>query len=104
MWHGWGWTPTKREQFEERKVHIFDAVQKQLAVFRIFVADIGIEPRFLERFEAAIMDNLYQQPPPMSDIPDKGMMLAPRWASEQSISVTNKCDFLLYGIPQHLEI
>ena len=104
IWHGWGWTPEKRAEFEKRKPLILDAVQKQLAGFRIFVADVGTETRILERLEAAVMNHLYQQPSPLCDIPDKGMMLAPRWRIESVITVRNKCCSLLYGLPDYLEI
>lgn len=104
IWHGWGWTPAKRAEFEERKTLILDAVQKQLSGFRIFVTDIGTEARILERLEAAVMNHLYQQPSPLCDIPDKGMMLAPRWNVEFPVIIKNKCCSLLYGLPDHLEI
>ena len=98
IWHGWGWSPEKRAEFEDRKSTILDAVRKQLAGFRIFVADVGVQPRILERLEAAIMSSLYKQPVPFSDIPDKGMMLAPRWKSEAPIIVNNQCAVILYGL------
>ena len=104
VWHGWGWTSEKKATFEKRKAFILDAVHKQLACFRIFVADIGTEPRILERLEASIMNNLYQQPLPLCDIPDRGMMLAPRWDSEKPILVRTKCEANLYGLPRQIEI
>lgn len=104
IWHGWGWTPAKRLEFEERKDLILDSVQKQLKNFRIFVTDIGTGTRILERLEAAIMNNLYKQPPPFCDIPDKGMHLSPCRSSEVSLTVRNSCDSLIYGLPNQLEI
>ncbi len=104
VWHGWGWTPEKRAEFEKQKPMIHIAVGRQLAGFRIFVADVGTQPRILERLEAAIMGNLYKQPAPFCDIPDKGMMLAPRWASENPIIVKNRCMVILHGLPSTLEI
>ena len=104
IWHGWGWTPEKRKEYERRKSQLVEAARKQLAAFRIFVADVGKEPRILERFEATIMNTLYKDPSPFCDIPDKGMMLAPRWESESPITVSMRCIMKLYGIPQHLEI
>ncbi len=77
IWHGWGWSLAKRVKFEERKLVIHEAVNRQLAGFRIFVTDVGAQPRVLERLEASIMGNLYKQPAPFCNIPDKGMMLAP---------------------------
>ena len=104
VWQGWGWNPEKRVAFERQKSIILDAVNDQLAGFRVFVADIGTEPRILERLEASIMNRLYSQPPPLCDIPDKGMMLAPRWDSEEPILVNIVCRARLYGLPQKLEI
>ncbi len=104
VWHGWGWTPEKRAEFEGKREMILDAVQRQLAGFRLFVTDIGTEPRLLERLEAAVMNTLYQQSAPFCDIPDKGMMLAPRRTSEEIIIVRNQRDVVLYGLPDQLEI
>ena len=104
VWQGWGWNPEKREDFEKRKQEILDAVDKQLAGFRIFIADVGTEPRILERLEAAIMNRLYSQPPPLCDIPDKGMMLAPLRDSEKPIVVEIVCELTLHGLPNELEI
>lgn len=104
IWHGWGWTSEKRTEFEKRKSSIQDSIRKQLAGFRVFVTDVGIQPRILERLEASIMNNLYQQPAPFCDIPDKGMMLAPRWDSEPPIIVKNSCPANLYGLPISFEI
>jgi hypothetical protein len=104
VWRGWGYAREHREEFEERKAIIVDAVRKQLARFRIFVADVGIQPRILERIEASIMRNLYQQPSPICDIPDKGMQLAPRWDSENQIIVKSNGVAVLHGLPAFLEI
>jgi len=52
VWHGWGYARKHRAEFEERKPIILDAVQKLLAGFRIFVADVGRGSRLLERLEA----------------------------------------------------
>ncbi|MGO9569976.1 MAG: hypothetical protein ACLP5H_20805 [Desulfomonilaceae bacterium] len=104
VWHGWGYAREHREEFEERKSIIVDAVRKQLTGFRIFVADVGTQPRTLERLEASIMNNLYQQPSPICDIPDKGMQLAPRWDSENQIVVKNNYAAVLHGLSAFLEI
>jgi hypothetical protein len=45
----WGYARKHREEFEERKSIILDAVRKQLAGFRIFVTDMGMEPSVLKR-------------------------------------------------------
>ena len=78
IWHGWGCAHEHRNEFEARKPHILKAVRNQLANFRIVIADLGVEPRTLERLESAIITNLYQQPSPICDIPDRGMQLSPR--------------------------
>lgn len=103
IWHGWGYARTHREEFEERRTAILEAVQKQLTGFRIFVTVIeGV--RILERLEASIMANLYKQTSPICDLPDRGMQLAPRWDLEETIIVKNSCTFTLHGIPAQLEI
>ena len=104
IWHGWGWTESKRREFAARQTQIVQAAEQQLAGFRIFVADVGTAPRVLERLEAAVMNALYQQAAPLCGVPDRGMMLAPRRADETAILVSNRCDLLLYGLPSRLEI
>ena len=102
VWHGLWMGKHPREklaEYKERKPEIQKAVRDQLAGFRIFAADIGTAPRILERLEAAIMENLYKQPMPLCDVPDRGMMLAPRWESEIPIVLKNKCPVMLYGLP-----
>lgn len=104
IWHGWGYAREHQEEFKEQKKIIRDAVGKLLAGFRIFVADLGNQPRILERLEAAIMMHLYQQPAPFCDIPDRGLHLAPRWKSESPIIIKNTCADVLHGLSARLEI
>ena len=104
IWHGWDYAKEHRDEFDERKLEIIDAVQKELDGFRIFVADVGEEPRILERLEASIMENLYRQPSPFCDIPDKGMFLSPRWDSEEPIVIESDCLVTIHGLPRRLEI
>ena len=104
VWHGWNWTPEKRVKFENNRATIVAAAREQMAGFRLFVADIGVEPRLLERLEAAVMNTLYQQSPPLCEIPDKGMMLAPRRKSEDILVVHNQREVRLHGLPDQLEI
>src|SRR5205085_2050292 len=40
IWHGWGWTEAKRAQFAERQTEIREAAKRQMAGFRIFVANM----------------------------------------------------------------
>ncbi|MEW6607356.1 MAG: hypothetical protein AB1414_07870 [bacterium] len=104
IWHGWGWTPEKRKDYEDRKGDLVAAARRQLAAFRVFVANVGTAPRLLERLEAAIMNALYGAPPPYCEIPDRGMMLAPRWESEESITARFRGEVKLFGLPPELEI
>ena len=103
IWHGWGWTPEKRAEFENRRQIIIEAARNQLAGYRIFIADID-EPRIRARLEAAIMNQLYQQPPPFCDIPDRGMSLSKRWESEPAIKILNNCQAILHALPAAFEI
>jgi len=104
IWHGWGYARDHRSEFEENKSKILDAMDKQLAGFYIFVANISGEDRFLERLEASIMNTLYKQITPISDIPDKGMQLSERRGSEEQSIVRNNCASILHGLPELLEI
>lgn len=104
IWHGWGYAKEHRTQFEQNKAEIQQAVKEQLARFRIFVAAVDPEQRLLERIEASIMMHLNTQTSPYCDIPDQGMMLAPRWNSEETIHMSSRSRFKLHGIPETLEI
>ncbi|MBL0171905.1 MAG: hypothetical protein IPP90_14515 [Gemmatimonadaceae bacterium] len=106
-WHGF-WTKARpRErvaEYEVRRLELEAAARRQLSSFRIFVVDVGTAPRILERFEAAVMQFLYAQPNPLCDIPDRGMMLAPRHAIEEPIEVVLSCQHRLYGLPAEFAI
>ena len=104
VWHGWGWTEQKRIEYARRKPEIDQAAQKELAGLRIFVADVGLEQRIRQRLEAKVMDLLYQQSPPLCDLPDKGVFLARRRSPEKPITVTSISTVKLYGIPEKFEI
>ena len=104
IWQGWDWSPRKRAAFQKRKSEILRAVRNQLSGFRIFVANITARQRILERVESAIMNTLYSLPAPLCDIPDKGMLLMPRWKSEKPMLTINHFSAHLYGLPKELEI
>ena len=104
VWHGWSWSPEKREAFQRRKPEIMAALEKQLAGFCVFVADVGTEPRILERLEAAIMNTMYSLPFPFCVIPDQGMRLTPRFAREPPILARNVSHAAFHGLPDTLEI
>ena len=104
IWHGWGWTPQKDQEFAARRVEIQAGAEEQLARFRQFATDLGTVPRIHERLEAAIMGLLYEQPPPLCDVPDRGMHLAPRWESESPVTVVSSAPVALHGLPERFTI
>lgn len=104
IFHGWDRSPQNRALFKKRKDSIIRAVERQLAGYRIFVADLDVTGRILERIEAAVMNALYSCPSPICNIPDKGMLLMPRWQSENPILATNHCSAHLCGLPTEFNI
>lgn len=104
IWKGWEYERAHRDKFEKNKTKILLDAIKQLAGFRIFIAQLSTKERILERFEASIMNNLYQESVPFCDIPDKGMFLAPRRKSEDTIIVKNYCEHQIYCLPELIEI
>ena len=100
VWHAWGWNAAKRAEFAARRSEIEEAALRQLAACRIFVTNVDPQGRVPERLEAAIMNRLYAAPAPFCDVPDKGMMLAPKWDNEEPVSVWNACGSKLHGLPE----
>ncbi|MBK8503741.1 MAG: hypothetical protein IPL46_16930 [Saprospiraceae bacterium] len=74
IWHGWLYTRTHREEFNERKEEILNAVEVQLKSFRVFIAQVP-EIRERARFEAAIMYNIYDSKGPWAELADRGMTI-----------------------------
>lgn len=107
IWHGF-WSKKrsaeKQSEYDSRRNEIVLAADEQLSNFRIFVASVDPRPRVLERIEASIMNTLYSATGPVSAIPDRGMMLAPRWRSEVPILVRNVAPVLLHGLPVELNV
>lgn len=103
IWHGWTYAKTHREEFNERKEEILKAVDEQLKSFRIFVAQVP-EKRIRARFEASIMRNIYYSKELWSELADRGMFLNERENSEMPIEMINKCDHMIYGLPNSIEI
>jgi hypothetical protein len=105
VWHGWGYARAHRDEFQVRRASIEDAVRRQMAAYRIFVADpapAGGESRLRERLEAALVDALYDQPPPLCDLPDRGTFQARRRRGELPVLVRSACSSLLHGLPAAL--
>lgn len=94
----------KVAEFERRREELRELALDQMAACQIFAAQFPTEDRLLERLEAAIMNQLHNSPKPFSDIPDRGMMLAPRWQSETPITVVSRTGKILYGIQTTFEI
>jgi hypothetical protein len=107
IWHGF-WsrkrTAEKETEYDRRREELRIAADEQLANYRVFVAPLDPAPRLLERIEASIMHALYAGPAPVSDIPDRGMALAPRWQTEQPIMVRNVTGSLMHGLPKEFEV
>jgi hypothetical protein len=104
IWHGWGYWRAHRDEFAARQSEIQAAAKRQLAAFCVFAADVESQGRAPERVEAAIMGCLYAAPPPLCDIPDRNMFLAPRLSSEEPITILNSCASKLLGLPERLPI
>ena len=104
VWPGWGWARTHREQFVQRQTEICEAARRQLTECRVFATDVELPGRVPERLEAAIMNCLYAEAPPLCDVPDRGMALSPRWSTEDPILVRNACASKLHGLPERLSI
>ena len=107
LWHGF-WTkkraPVKLTEYDFRQNELAQFARNQMSACRIFAAEFTTERRMLERLEAYIMHQLYDAPKPFCDIPDRGMMLAPRWKSEAPIRIVSHAQALLHGIPSTFEI
>ncbi|GEA51463.1 hypothetical protein VIN01S_22670 [Vibrio inusitatus NBRC 102082] len=103
-WHGWEYARNNRDEFEELRSALTPKINYQLCNFRIFVANLGAEPRIHERIESSIMNVLYTQLPPVAELPDRGMFLSKRKPTEQAIILENSCHSILWGLPRHLEI
>lgn len=50
------------------------------------------------------MNTLYTSTEPISAIPDRGMMLAPRWRNERPIITRNIISVKLHGLLEYLTI
>jgi hypothetical protein len=110
IWKGfWNWAgqePSRKDKAEYRKrqIKIQDAARKQLEGFRVFVANLGTEIRYLRRVESAIMRNLDKQPASSFSTPSRDMSLSERWESERPITIYNECSVTIHGLPSRLII
>jgi len=107
IWHGFFTRKhpvEKVQEFKERYEEIQEAIAVQLATFRVFVAPMEPDTRLLKRTESAIMNILYNSPPPASEIPDRGMSLSGRWENEEPVLVRNVGNYNFHGLPEEFEI
>jgi len=103
IWHGWTYAKQHRTEFIERKEEILIALEKQLISFRLFQAHIP-DLRMKERFEAAIMHNIYNSNEPWAELADRGMALRKRKKDEAVIVINNISNNTIYGLPNIIEI
>lgn len=103
IWHGWSYARTHREEFDERKEEILNAVEEQLKSFRVFVAQVP-EKRERARFEAAIMNNIYDSTETWAELADRGMALSKRRKDELPIVIKNISKSKFYGLRETMEI
>jgi hypothetical protein len=104
IWHGWAEArrPERKLEFARRKEELTAAALQQLRGMHIFVAKVD-DRRLRERTEAATMYALYSAAK-FSDIPDKGMRLAPRLPYEAPVLVKNSCGQMIHSMPLELEV
>ena len=103
IWHGWSYAREHRDEFNERKEEILNAVEKQLKSFRVFVAQVP-DKRMRARFESAIMHNIYSSKEPWAELADRGMHLSKRKKDEIPIETKNISNCKIYGLPETLKI
>lgn len=103
IWHGWSYAREHRDEFNERKEEILNAVEKQLKSFRVFVAQVP-DKRMRARFESAIMNNIYSSKELWAELADRGMHLSKRKKDELPIEIKNISNSKIYGLPEALEI
>jgi hypothetical protein len=103
LWHGWKYAKAHRDEFIEHKDFIIKSVEKELAAYRLFVAQVG-DKRKRERIEFAIMHSVYSSKEPWSDLVDGGMALRGRYNNEVPIEVKNTGPCKIYGLPETLEV
>lgn len=107
IWHGWGEARKRRDEFEKRKGEIQEAARQHLAGIRIFIADPSGGERdshLRERFEAALMDALYNDVPPICDLPDRGTLQMRRRPEETPVMVRSSSHSKIHGLSPELLI
>ena len=103
IWHGWEYAKAHRDEFIEHKDFILKSVEKELAAYRLFIAQVG-DKRRRERIEFAIMHSVYSSKEPWADLVDGEVALRGRANKEIPIEIKNICPCKIYGLPDTLEI
>lgn len=93
------WTKNLRAGPRLEGAALREAVDRQLGMLRLFVADMREEKRIMERVEAAVMNHLYCSGQPYCDFFDEGTYRVVRRTDEQLIKVTMTSDYPLLGLP-----
>lgn len=103
IWPGWSYARTHRDEFNDRKEEILNAVERQLTSYKVFVAKVP-DKRIRARFESAIMYNIYYSNEPWVELADRGMHLSKRKKDEVPIQFKNLSNYKIYGLPDIIEI
>lgn len=103
IWHGWEYAKGHRDEFIEHRDFILKFVEKELAAYRLFVAQVG-DKRKRERIEFAIMHNIYASKEPWADLVDGAVALRGRENKEVPIEIKNICPYKIYGLSEILEV
>lgn len=113
LWHGM-WTGRRSvervDEFLLRAGDLAPKTRELLQTFRVYLLPIELnapkkpQRRILARIEAAMVNCLYQAPPEIADIMDKGYHLEPRLPDEPPIHVDFKGGPELHGIPRSLDV
>jgi hypothetical protein len=103
IWPGWSYARKHRDEFNDRKEEILNAVERQLTSYKVFVAKVP-DKRIRARFESAIMYNIYYSNEPWVELADRGMHLSKRKKDEVPIQFKNLSNYKIYGLPDIIEI
>ncbi|MGB3219001.1 MAG: hypothetical protein WBD79_16490 [Anaerolineae bacterium] len=95
--------PELVEEYSRRATEIEAARERWLGGYRVFVARTDVDRRLRQRIEASLMSAFMTAEPPVCNMPDTGMSLAPRWPWEAPFSVVNVVTRQIWGLPSSFE-
>lgn len=93
----------KKKAFLDQKQALLPDIHAMLRGLRIFYSPLNEERRILARIEAAIMNILYEKEGAISEFPDKGMHLEPRWPEEKAFRIRIEQSPKLHGLSIEFE-